>query len=203
MPPRDFYTRFLAMFSSLLLAVTAAAGTSGGSTAVHTPHSVTSSVAIGQRASGEMEMVMISRGDARVMSSLDGGYSFSPVAGDGLGKVQAHRVVYYEVPSTGQKLFLIATNSGCWKYEPDTGIVKNVSSGLDLVNSYYTDLVAPTVGHNAPVLTINSWGRLYQFDELNDTWIEVFNFNRFGNFNSFAMQLKPRSWIWIESSNFS
>lgn len=122
---------------------------------------------------------MISRGDARVMSSLDGGYSFSPVAGDGLGKVQAHRVVYYEVPSTGQKLFLIATNSGCWKYEPDTGIVKNVSSGLDLVNSYYTDLVAPTVGHNAPVLTINSWGRLYQFDELNDTWIEVFNFNRF------------------------
>ena len=58
MPPLDLYTRFLAMFSSLLLAVTAAAGTSGGSTAVHTPHSVTSSVAIGQRASGEMEMVM-------------------------------------------------------------------------------------------------------------------------------------------------
>lgn len=167
------------MISSLLLAVTTATGTSGGATAVHTPHSVTSSVAIGQRTSGEMEMVIISRGDARVMSSLDGGYSFSPIAGEGLGKVEAHRVVYYEVPSTGEKLFLIATNYGCWKYAPDTGEVKNISSGLDLVNSYYTDLVVPEVGQDAPVLTINSWGRVFQFDELNDTWLDVVNFNRF------------------------
>lgn len=167
------------MFFSLTLAVFAAIGGTGGSSSVHTPHSVTSSVAFGERASGEMEMVIISRGDARVMSSIDDGFSFSPVAGDGLGKVNAHRVVFYEVPSTGEKRFLIATDAGVWKYVPATGLVQEISSGLDLVNTYYTDLSAPLPGQDGPVVTINMWGQVFRLDETTDTWAKTLDLGRF------------------------
>ena len=167
------------MISSLILAITATLEPSGVFAAVHTPHSVVSSTAIGPRTSGEMEMVIISRGDARVMSSLDGGYSFQPVAGDGLGKVEAHRVVYYQVPSTGEPIFVIATNRGCWKYRPDTGEVKNISTGLDPVKTYMTDLAAPLVGQDAPIFSVNNWGQIFELDELTDSWTMVADAARF------------------------
>lgn len=167
------------MFLSLTLAVLAATGGTSGSTLVHTPHSVTSSVAFGERANGDMEMVIISRGDARVMSSIDDGFSFSPIAGDGLGKVNAHRVVFYEVPSTGEKRFLIATNVGVWKYVPATGLVERISTGLDPVRTYLTDLSAPLPGQDGPVVTVNNWGQVFLLDELTDTWTEVLNLGRF------------------------
>lgn len=171
------------MLLPLLLAVTTATGANGGSNgnsgAVHTPHSVASSVAFGVRDSGETEMVIVSRGDARVMSSIDDGVSFQPIAGDGLGKVEAHRVVFYEVPATGEKRFIIATNAGLWKYVPATGEVVEISTGLDPINTYYTDLQGPLPGQDGPVVTINSWGQVYRLNEATDTWTEILNLVRF------------------------
>jgi hypothetical protein len=167
------------MFLSLTLAVLAATGGTSGSTLVHTPHSVTSSVAFGERANGDMEMVIISRGDARVMSSIDDGFSFFPIAGDGLGKVEAHRVVFYEVPSTGEKRFVIATNQGAWKYVPATGLVEKISSGLDPVRTYLTDLAAPLPGQDGPVITVNNWGQAFRLNELTDTWTMILDLSHF------------------------
>jgi len=162
------------MYLSLLLCLANTGGLEA-TNGVHTPHPVVSGIAFGERTSGDDEMVLISRDDARVMSSLDDGYTFTPVAGDGLGKVDAHRVVYYEVPATGEPVFIIGTEDGMWKYQPDTGAVTEISTGLDPVDRYITDMSAPDPGEDGPVVAINSEGNIYRLDEATDTWVEMFD----------------------------
>lgn len=171
------------MFLSLAFLFTASAPNlaelNNGENGVHTPHSVTSSVAFGKRPNGDVEMVLISREDARVMSSMDGGFSYQPIAGDGLGKVNAHRAVFYEVPATGEGWFVVATDNGIWKYVPTTGAVAEMSTGLDANDRYITDLAAPLPGQDGPVVAVNSDGQVYLLDEGTETWNESIDLAKF------------------------
>jgi hypothetical protein len=154
---------------SLILSLAVLVGGSFGTT-FHTPHSEASSVAFAKLANGQTEILLISRKDSKVLKSLDQGFTWNPVAGQGLDKVEAHRVVYYEVPATGEKRFIIGTDNGIWQYMPETDVVENISTGLDVSDLYITDLAAADAGQDAPVVALSKTGRIYFFDETADSW---------------------------------
>ncbi|MBC8406105.1 MAG: hypothetical protein H8E15_12820 [Planctomycetes bacterium] len=138
---------------------------------LHTPHPEASDLAIARNTAGQLEMVIISRKNSKVMSSLDDGFTWNPVAGDGLGKSEAHRIVYYEVPATGEKRYVIGANEGIWQYLPDTGVVQKISTGLSPTDLYITDLAAPNPGQDGPVVAVTERGKIYFLDEATNTWM--------------------------------
>lgn len=152
-----------ALFSLALLL------TSSGS-ALHTPHPETSDLAIATH-NGQTEIVLVSRKNSKVMSSVDNGFTWDPVAGDGLGKSEAHRIVYYEVPATGERRFIIGADEGIWHYLPDTGEVQQLMTGLDPSDLYITDLACPNPGFDGPVVATTEHGKVYFLDETSDTWV--------------------------------
>lgn len=115
-------------------------------------------------------MVIISRKNSKVMSSFDNGFTWHPVAGDGLGKSEAHRITYYEVPATGEKRFIIGADEGIWMYKPDFGTVHKLMNGLDPADLYITDLASPNPGQDGPVVALTENGKIYFLDESTDTW---------------------------------
>jgi hypothetical protein len=143
--------------------------TSSGS-ALHTPHPETSDLAIAKHA-GQTEIVLVSRKNSKVLSSMDHGFTWNPVAGDGLGKSEAHRIVYYEVPASGERRFIIGADEGIWQYLPDTGVVQRLMTGMDPADLYITDLAAPNPGFDGPVVATTELGKVYFLDESTDTWV--------------------------------
>lgn len=137
---------------------------------LHTPHPETSDLAIAENSAGQMEMVLVSRKNSKVMSSYDNGFTWNPIAGDGLGKSEAHRVTYYEVPATGEKRYIIGADEGIWMYLPDTGQVQKLMTGLDPSDLYITDLASPNPGADGPVVAVTEKGKIYFLDEATDTW---------------------------------
>jgi hypothetical protein len=163
---------------SLLLSLAFLASGSFGA-AFHTPHSEASSIAFAKLSNGQTEIVLVSRKDSKVLKSFDQGFTWHPVAGQGLGKVEAHRVVYYEVPATGEKRFIIGTDQGVWQYLPETGVVENISAGLEVTDLYVADLAAANPGQDAPVVLVTKSGIIYLFDEIAKTWTQSTDLGRF------------------------
>jgi len=146
----------------LILALT---GTVGG---FHVPHDNVHDVAWATMADGSTAILIVTNNYSKVLRSNDGGLTWFPVAGDGLGQRSPRQVEFHQ-PASGPALFFIGTDAGVYAYEPQTGVVQDVSFGIGGHRSVIS-LSAPLPGSDGPLALAVSEGEVFLWDSNQLAW---------------------------------
>ena len=95
---------------------------------IHVPHDNAHGVASVLLPNGQVETIIATQRECRVLRTRDDGLSWQPVAGAGLELGRPDVVIWDTHRSTSR--FLIGTDIGIWSYTPTTGEVEPLNDGL-------------------------------------------------------------------------
>ncbi|MCP4093960.1 MAG: hypothetical protein GY747_10975 [Planctomycetes bacterium] len=115
---------------------------------------------------------MIISSDQRLRISWDDGLTWSTKDGAGIGFAHLWTLSFHpEAASTGgEGLFLAGGHEGVWGYDPVTGSVQQLNTGLPTDDTWVMDLDSPLAGSDGPAIAITEAGNVYTMDPTTLTW---------------------------------
>lgn len=136
----------------------------------HVPHDNAHGVASALLPTGQIETVIATQRECRVLRTRDDGLSWEPVAGDGLELGRPDVVVWD--PSLSTPRFLIGTDIGVWSYSPISGVVQRFDQGLPSHQgaNWACQFAAPVSGKNVPIFMANKLGQVWELNRATETW---------------------------------
>lgn len=135
--------------------------------APHLPHDDVHGIAVAPLPNGATELVLAANPHAKFLRSVDGGLSWTTIAGQGLGFQQGHAAVYHDDPAAPQ--FFLATNGGVWTCASGSSEALAANAGLLSGDRSVSRITAPAAGAG-PVLLATTRGNLYRWRGATRDW---------------------------------
>ena len=141
------------------------------STNLHSPHDATYSAAAHRLADGR-EVVVIISSDQRLRVSWDDGITWRTKVGAGLGTAKLWTLSFHPEAASlgGEGLFLAGGHEGVWGFDPVTGDVMQLNTGLPLDDTWVMDLDSPLAGSDGPSIAVTEAGNVYLMDAQTLQW---------------------------------
>ncbi|MBC8404227.1 MAG: hypothetical protein H8E15_03290 [Planctomycetes bacterium] len=142
---------------------------------LHVPHDDAHGVATAQLANGQIETLIVTQQESKVLRTRDEGLSWEPVSGDGLELGRPDAVVWDPHPN-GQH-FVIGTDEGIWSYDPYSGEVQALNDGLpgNGAARWACQFHLPKSGVAGPLFMVNKLGQAWTFDRRAREWRILFD----------------------------
>ena len=158
-------------FVIFLAAILLSAGISTTPTNFHSPHDATYSGASARLSDGR-EVVVIISSDQRLRISWDNGLSWATKDGAGIGVAHLWALSYHPQAAAigGEGLFLAGGHEGVWGFDPVTGSVQKLNTGLPADDTWVLDLDSPLTGSDGPAIAITEAGNVYTMDPTTLIW---------------------------------
>ncbi len=137
---------------------------------LHVPHDNAHGVASALLPNGQIETVIATQRECRVLRTRDEGLSWQPVAGAGIELGRPDVVIWDPHPATPR--FLIGTDAGIWSYEPLTDVVQPFNAGLPIGEGerWACQMSVPTAGNSAPLFMVNKLGQVWKLNRDTQSW---------------------------------
>jgi hypothetical protein len=154
-----------------LTALVLSTGICPTNTDFHSPHDATYAGAAALLSDGR-EVIVVVSSDQQLRVSWDGGQSWLTKVGAGLEAAHLWTLTYHpEMASQGgDGLFLTGGREGVWGFDPVTGNVATMNTGLPADDMWVMDLDAPLAGSNGPVIAVTEEGKVYLMDPNSLQW---------------------------------
>jgi hypothetical protein len=142
---------------------------------LHVPHDDAHGVATAHLANGQIETLIVTQQESKVLRTRDEGLSWEPVSGDGLELGRPDAVVWDPHPNAQR--FIIGTDEGIWSYDPISGEVHALNDGLPEGQEarWACQFHLSKSGVTGPLLMINKLGQAWSFDRGGSQWRLLFN----------------------------
>lgn len=140
---------------------------------IHVPHDNAHGVASAELPNGQIETLIATQRECRVLRTRDEGLSWQPVAGAGIELGRPDVVIWDPHPGTPR--FLIGTDIGIWSYEPLSDTIAPFNNGLpaNLKSRWACQITVPDSGNSAPLFMVNKIGQVWKLNRDTQAWEEL------------------------------
>ena len=137
---------------------------------LHVPHDNAHGVATAHLPNGQVETVIATQRECKVLRTRDEGLSWQPVTGGGLELGRPDVVVWDSHPIAQR--FFIGTDEGIFSYDPMTGVVMPFNNGLpdDEESRWACQMYRPKSTAAPPLFMVNKLGQAWSLNRVKQRW---------------------------------